>query len=407
MNSKELFNFVLSLRERVIHQSHANGVTAWALGIAVLYLLLQALPNIAKLKYSLIQLDGFIIFFTHTMGVLVAGKWLHISLKGESKFTKFDYRLLKRYPTRTISLALSFILVEGVYFFGSIMGMVSTYSIEELKHGLFSNTINIQLSGFEYGLFTFSTFLFGVFLIALIIYSYQSLKDFNENDFYPSIHSLRTKTASTPIFDCLTVFLLSLNALYIFSPTINSSIDEYKELVLLSFQLGLALFGASYYLKNFTYTNALDLLDKLERDIVLHDISAEEIKLRLQEEYYGNEFQGWVTEQIVDIKKRTEELNAELDSLEIFKQNLNLISNELKFERTGRINSYKQKIESLLEELTKKCSELSNCLDGFALQVKRDKYLTSVINVNSADIKTTLGSCDARAKQTIKELEQL
>lgn len=406
-SSKELLDFVLSLRERVIHQSHANGVTAWALGIAVLYLLLQALPNVAKLKYSLIQLDAFIIFFTHIMGILIAGKWLHLSLIGESKFTKFDYRFLKRYPTRTISIALSFLLVEGVYFFGSMIGILSSYSIEKLKQGLFFNTINIQLSGFEYGIFAFSTFLFGVFLIALIFFSYQSLKDFRENDFYPSIHSLRKKTASTPRFDCIIVFLLFLNALYIFSPTIKVNIDEYKELVLLSFQLGLALFGASYYLKNFTYTNTLDLLDKLERDIVLHNISEEEIKLRLQEEYYGNEFQGWVVEQIVEIKKRSVELNAELDVLESFKGDLNLISKELKFERIGRIESYKKNIESLLGELTTKCNELSKCLGGFAAQVKSDKYLTSVINENSADIKKILSSAEVRATQTIKELEQL
>jgi len=354
MNSKELLNFVLSLRERVINQAHANGVTAWALGIAILYLLLQALPSIAKLKYSIIQLDAFIVFLTHTMGILVAGKWLHLSLNCESKFTKFDYRFLKRNPTRTISIALSFLLVEGIYLFGSMMAILSSYSIEELKHGLFFNTINIQLKGFEYGLFMFSAILFGVFLIALIFFSYQSLKDFKENDFYPSIHSLRKKTASASIFDCIIVFLLFLNALYIFSPTINVGIDEYEELVLLSFQLGLALFGASYYLKNFIHANTLDLLNKLERDIVLHNISEEEIKLKLQEEYYGNEFQGWVAEQIAEIKEKSVELNDQLNMMGSFKRDLTLISKELKFERTGRIENYKKNIESLLGELTKK-----------------------------------------------------
>ena len=407
MNSKELLGFVLSLRERVINQAHANGVTVWALGIAVLYLLLQALPNISRLRFSLIQPDAFLVFFTHTIGLLIAGKWLHLFLNGDSKFTKFDYRFLKRYPTKTISVALSFLLVEGVYFFGSLITVLSSYSVKEFKRGLFSNTINIELTGFEYWLFVYSTLLFGVFLLALFYFSYQSLKDFREDGFYPSIHSLRKKTASTPIFDCVIVAFLSLNIFYIFFPNIKVNIDEYEELILLSFQLGLALFGASYYLRNFTYTNTLDLLNKLERDIVLHNISEEEIKLKLQEEYYGNEFQGWFAEQIVEIREGAEKLNAELDLLDDFKRDLNLISKELKFERTGRIESYKTKIQLLLDDLTKKCNELSKCLDSYVTQVKSDKYLTNVINENSSNIKTILSSVEIRAKRTIKELEQL
>ncbi len=129
--------------------------------------------------------------------------------------------------------------------------------------------------------------------------------------------------------------------------------------------------------------------------------------MKLQEEYYGNEFQGWVAEQIAEIKEKSVELNDQLNMMGSFKRDLTLISKELKFERTGRIENYKKNIESLLGELTKKCNELSKCLDSFVTEVKTDKYLTGVIKESSSKIEAILNSVEVRAKVTTKELEQL
>ncbi|NOS97921.1 MAG: hypothetical protein HOP25_05560 [Methylotenera sp.] len=407
MNSKELLNFVLSLRERVTSKAHANGVTAWALGIAVLYLLSQALPSVAKLKYSLIPLDAFIVFFTHTMGTLIALNWLQLSLKGNSKFSRFDYRFLKRNPSRTISAGISFLLVEGVYFLFSMITIISSYSVKELKHGIYSNNINIGISGFEYCLLFVSMLFFGFFFIVLIWFVFQILSEYIENDFYPSKHSLIKKTSNTLKFDSVIVIALSANVYYILFPTIAVGIDEYKELILLSFQLGLILCGISSYLKNFSDSNTLDLLNKLERDIVLHEISEEEIKLRLQDEYYGNEFQSWVVEQISNIRDISTELQSKIENLENFKYELNLVNKELRFERQGRVEEYRKNIGTQLEKLMKKSTELSLCLNEFLPVVKDDNYLNGFINDKLSESKTILNSIQNKSKNAILELEQL
>ncbi|MBF4986651.1 hypothetical protein [Methylophilus sp. 14] len=354
------------MRERVIATTHANGVTAWALGVAILYLLVQAFPSISRLVFSLIDLNTFILFLAHTLGLLIGLRWLHIGLKGDSKFSKFDYRFLKRNPTQIISIAFSFLLIEGVYFLCSIIIVWTRFSIE--------------VNGYEKWLFLVSAYFFGVCIAAFIYYLFESINDYSRSEAHPTAFSLRTRAYNTWKIDCVLIPLLLSNFVYLIFPTSILDIEQYKELVLLSFQIGLLLCCVSYYLSNFNNSNTLQLLNKLERDIVLHNLGEKEIKKRLQEEYFGNEFHTWLTDQFNEINELVSVLEAKLSSFNTFESELDLIDKGLKFERVGRIGNYQDDLNENLKSLNKLNTELTNSLRNCLLSVRRDNYLKSVIN---------------------------
>lgn len=363
-NTKELLNFISSLRERLINKAHANGVTTWALGVAVLYLLVQALPSIAKLKFFILSPSTFIVFFAHSFGFLIGLRWLHSSLKGESKFSKFDYRFLMRHPKEIASLVLGVVAVEGVYFTCLVIGL----------------QVSNELESYEILLFKLNAIFFGGLIVALFCFAVKYIYDYSEQSTNPTGLSLRTPTKNAWKVDGVLITLLLPNGIYLIFPTSILSIEQYQEFMGLSFQLGLVLCCVSYYLNNFNNSNTLQLLNKLERDIVLHGLPEDEIKRRLQEEYFGSEFHSWVAERFKELNQHELSLREKLASFDAFEAEINSIDVALVYERRGRLESFKGDLKERFD-LVNTCREkLMQCLKNCLRFTASDEYLKSFIN---------------------------
>ena len=185
------------------------------------------------------------------------------------------------------------------------------------------------------------------------------------------------------------------------------SVETYNSLISLSFQISLSFCGVAYLLKSFNTTRTLDLLNKLERDIVIHGLSEVEIKQRLQDEYYGNEFQSWVLERISLIKMHVADFEGLLNIKKQFVEEVCSLDTNLKFERNGRVEEYKNKVVSALEIINQESAKLETCLKNFLPSVKSDIFLTGFINEKLVENKDIYQSSILNIDNLYKDLEKL
>ena len=408
MNTKELLEYVTNLRARVVSQDHESGVTKWALSVAILYLLSLALPNIAKLKYYEIPFDAFILIFTHAIGFLIGCSWLYSNLKGESKFSKFDYRLFWRTKSTTVRRVMGFYLLEGVYFLGLLISILNSSSFIVGKDTGYIQVIDLKISSIEWSFLAINTVIFGLIVLFITFYFIEIIHENSDGNSYPSKNTLKTKNENFSFFNwAFTFFLLLSNLHYVFYPTIPVSVETYNSLISLSFQISLSFCGVAYLLKSFNTTRTLDLLNKLERDIVIHGLSEVEIKQRLQDEYYGNEFQSWVLERISLIKMHVADFEGLLNIKNQFVEEVCSLDTNLKFERNGRVEEYKNKVVSALEIINQESAKLETCLKNFLPSVKSDIFLTGFINEKLVENKDIYQSSILNIDNLYKDLEKL
>ncbi len=410
LSTEKYLAYVRVLRDRVANKASRNGVTNWALGGAILYLMFQALPGLTKLIYSVFPITSFIVLTTHIFGFLVGCSWIYHALKGSSKFTKYDYRFMRNSLIQRIRMVISLCISEGVYFAGAITCLASTYYIHFAKI-IHIGGLDIQLTFPEKIAFSITSFLIGFLLLDYLIGICKSLYGSYQDD-YPSTPSLRANPRiPNSISFLLYVFFLVIptviNGFYILFPPLILSSNEYEALVLLGFQLGFVALGTSYFLKATNDSEQLETLDKLERDIVLHELSEDDIKLHIQEEYLGNEFSSWLSKKIFSIKTLSSDLQALIGKEKDFKKELNNIPAELVYERSGRLDNF---LENLMEKhdlLSEKKEMLEKCLNKIGSRLKSDIYLKQLIDQHLLEIESICKDTMYKYTLVLRRIEAL
>jgi len=394
MDRDQLLTYIGSLRDRVFNQSKKNGVTKWALGVSILYLLLQSFPYMASLKYGLLPSLEFLIAFTHIIGLVVGITWFYDALKGGTEFSKFDYRFTTNNSNDLTLPALGFFAFEGIYCLCACAIFMKFKDPPFDPHFTPPEILSFAIGGGFYLIFT----------VALIYVWVQKSNDTKAQKVqYPTPSSLRVNTKSpayTVFSHTFPAFIIFINAVYVVSPSFSIDIDDYKSITLLGFQLSLALCGVAIFIRSIRDTSAISYFEKLERDIVLHKVSEEEILTRLQNHYFGNEFSTWLKQKIAEL----EIFSAKI--LEFENQKLLLIAEvngldaNLIYEKKGRLDKFSEEVKAHFDEYKQNHSDFDKCLTNIITSSKSDKYLLDLINEH----KARLDSMVANDKEKLKKL---
>ena len=401
MNSKELLEYVRSLRERSLNEAHQNGVTKWALGVAIFYLLFQALPNFTALRFGELSYNQFLIFFTHTMGFLIGCNWLYLQIKGNSKFSKYDYRFTTSAP-KPLYKFIYFFTNEGLF----LLLVFLSFSLDHFNTDLLPSESPMKgiISG-EFLVLMISAMFPG--LIALVLIGLMLSKN-KKLDGYPTWFDVTTNQGEH--FDYLfnlIIAVMLLNGYYLIYPTFDITKEDFQKYILLSFQLGLASYGMSYFLRSLRNTSKLEDLSKLERNIVLHDFTENDVKKALEEIYFGNEFETWLKREIDTLANEASSVNDLVQGKAAFFKGLEDLPQELSYERKGRISDYLKRLEDSLASAKTRKDHLVECLSSIIRFEKKDKYLLSLLNQSLEDINSTFNNQVAETNKVLQELRKL
>lgn len=400
----EYLNYVIRLRDRVANTSSQDGITKWALGVAILYLLFQALPTLAELVYQKKQSAHFIYVFVHSLGFVVGCVYLFYSLKSKSKFSIRDYRFKNLKLLNMIREFIASALSDGLYLWLNL-AYVAIY----ILYKSYLPQVYV-LTGLELYLSYFAAFMGAAYIAVLIVIPVIiGISNYLKPEF-PFGTAILVEGDSKPVGLKLTIVVLIAllifgNLFYMIFPSISMEIDIYKEALIFSMQLSIALVGASIFIKSINQQDALSILDKLERDIVLHTISENEIKLRL-EEHFGYEINEFILTKITDVRDLGKSIETLLNEYPEFTDELAKIPPAYKTERSARIKEYLKKLKLLMSLNDKKCGQFIKFLERLLKEAKEEELILLIKNYK-VEVESIHKTTVDKTHQLLDELEKL
>mgnify|MGYP007037358134 CR=1 FL=1 len=134
----------------------------------------------------------------------------------------------------------------------------------------------------------------------------------------------------------------------------------------------------------------LSALATLERDIVMHNLSAPEIKNRFENELIGCELGDWAKKRIEKVRECEISLTAYCKDAEEVLQQVSELDPSLKFERKGRIRECINQLNSEIDELTKHWNPLNEWMTACLTQPFLDPYVADVVRGSRSELMPTL-----------------
>lgn len=338
--------------DRESNKGKQSGVTKWGVVIGVVYItwhFIDAFSGIASnylaihlaiFMYGLIYLsiDSFSDFFRS-----------YTSLR---KTSKFNLRI-RGNSVGNMENNVPFLLLVFVLPIISFLGR-DEYIYEKLGWPLIGAFVEAQtMINLYYLSFTFITV--GLFIVVSLYYE--------EKKGFPTPISIiaHTKGDSSLLFlKVLSIELALGNAIAAYFILTCISQATLKPVLICSFDAALISLALIYLSHQRAQSSRIDQILSLERDVVFHDLSDEEIKFRIQEEFIGHEFGDWLNSKVTEIRVETSKLIESAEAAISESAEIIALPETLIYERSGRVsklldnleagfNSYKSKVEPLLD----------------------------------------------------------
>ena len=226
----------------------------------------------------------------------------------------------------------------------------------------------------------------------------------SDGDSYPTPTSLRYKLPAgfSTIDGLITAgagLILLINAYYLLLLPDSVTAIQFELAASLALKVALTLIACSISVSFLSKADQLRALERLERDIVLHDVDIPEIKRRLEEDYLGREFSSWLQEQVAEIETSSRALAELIDQTPKFFEDLNSLDKSLMHECAGRINEFQSKVQKLANVVRSSQEQLKKRLNKLLERAKNDEFVLKLINANLKQLdqitKETLGRADS------------
>ena len=150
----------------------------------------------------------------------------------------------------------------------------------------------------------------------------------------------------------------------------------------------------------------LQILAKLERDIVIHQLSAEEIKTRLEEDLIGLEIGDWAKKRIDGVRALQTALLAYCNDADEAIGQIAELDISLKFERDGRARECLNRLNNDFGKLEKEWDPLYSWMSSYLSQPSIDSYITQVVKAAVEDLSVLMKQSTQRVRNTITSLEK-
>ncbi len=395
MDRSELVFYVRSLRSREIERASRHGLTVWALFIGIIYVVWQLVPQVSELVKNNNYPELFCKNFSNLSIALMAG-FVLVNYGSDSRPKRpFDYRI-DRNPTiaSILHLILFLTLVLAFPLYCSIYS-ANTVSLDPLQH------LQFQVNKWV-------LIVTGVFAIIDFIFTtgYQWYTG------YPSPNSLVMLNHKKLQFIHWVAMMLYLE---LFFGNLGASVQSLLQQMpgqpmafVVAMNASLICLGLIALFALVGRTGYLTALDRLERDIMLHNIDAHEITKRLEQDFLGRYFGSWVAEKIELIKTRAQEMQTFALESDALLSDLDKIDVEYKYERMKRIQEYIQKLSHLIKEYFHVEKPFLKWLSYVSTTPHfiRDKFIADIISQSHDELDSTFQEVIPKAESALEKLRQ-
>lgn len=214
----------------------------------------------------------------------------------------------------------------------------------------------------------------------------------------------------------LKVFIIGLYLLFIeifIGNSIAIASDIYSQnnsgkIFAAALDLSLISFGLFLLARRSQTNEYLSRLSKLERDVIIHELSKEDISQRLQDEFLGNYVGDWIERFLQEVRDKSEAVSKLSKKAENVIAEIQEIDEKYEHERSGRAKKYTEELKSLLQSFNASIAPLIDWLSEAELQsaINKDKFIQSIVASTIKELKANDRDVRERANLAINKFEQ-
>lgn len=393
MSREGYLEYIRVMHDRLAQQANQTGITTWAVLAAFVYVLWSSIPIYGKLSQIPDWQPHFVILSAHLLAIVDIGYVLSTSLRGKSAITRFDYRVSQANTSKLYLIWTICFLTAGVT---GLLSALALWFFPPLDYW------HSKVLGTNRWVFI------GVFVLAMFMFSYEALRRIWSD--YPNRTDFNLNPpASTKIAGfAISIFLLILfvsNIYYLGFSIRSIDAEKFEVIATAAVNFSIIIIATRFIVTLQSLPVSLDYLVKLERDIVLHDLSVEEIKNRLTQDYLGAELGGWLKQRVTKINVAFDELSLLMSTIDERLKEIDTLNPDLKYEIRGRV-------EVLINELGDRNAQLGKLIAPFnkwaesVISGPTDPYVRSLLSQALRDVKTKADNSQLTTQDTLKKLRE-
>lgn len=358
------FDYISKLNDRTLSKKRASGLTIWAIGGLLIFLLFQIIDYLPKLIQDRLNFIDHIVVVTTIINITIYSIIFYLSILNTFSFEINQELKLKSISMRNFEPAIAVPLL----FIGSLVVFLNFYC---------ATTATILHNNFSIWPFWAIGSIIGIEIINTIV---RYLSTYLKNrDIFEELPQVSTRFNNSQkriikeFFPIIVLFLLiiSLVPTFFILPAIKTDVDIQKikwSLEISGFLLCIIIlfFRLAETIKN-------QYLLRLEQKIVLEDLPSESIKILFIKELLGENIKDFIRKNEDQLNQLSTQFNTKADEAEIDLAELDSIDKNMKYEIQCRAKKTYSNFISSFNNFLKKSNKI----------IKHIKYL--ILNNASSD----------------------
>jgi hypothetical protein len=388
----ELLDYIRVLHDRQASKASKAGMTSWAVLAGVIYAIWHLLDYVSEMPIK--DSSGIEILYAFSqiyMAIISLNFLVSQSHSGRNK-KNLDYRIFQGDD------GVVQVLVVSLFILGLPLSAILATSI-------------IDMEGLPFPYQADVNFWVIVILSVLIgIYSISRIRA-HMNNKLPHIAGIFGGESLLHRISSFFLYILFLEMLIGNVANIAYSIFSHMNYVyvyVVAFDIALIVFGLIVLYRNSITQRSLSRMACLERDIVIHNLSDDQILDRLQDEFLGSYVGDWLERLIKEIKEEGASLSQHALSVDDLISEVNLIDSSYEKERKGRINDFLVDIENRFDRYDRKISPLLAWLKEASVHASmhKDQFVKSIVLSSADDLGQNSKDAGKKVKDALAKLRE-
>lgn len=386
---EEYLDYLRLLYERESGKGKQTGITRWALILAIIYVSWNLIDNYSTVRSSPLGIHAIFFLYGLLYLAIVYFKDL-VNFRSEPGGSRYNLRVSVNNPLGDIvSSSIWLGLDLGLPILSQVSRDESIYNVAPYE--ILRKVVDLQAVANIWVLGAIVAVM--ILVVPIVSISERSSRIPSYLPFLAAYKSNWAKVMWVAVFVELAIG--NTVAAYVVISALPAG--DLHGILTCSFDLAVIAVALISLIAAQSESNRTRGIELLERDIVFHDLSTEQIRNRIQQEFIGHEIGEWLTIKLDEVRKLAAEVEKLADGVADLELELKKLPPNLLFERHGRIAEYSNKLNAASQKYNDKITPLMNWLN--AVRAAPGKGNSAEVASVLEDIFNKLTSIGASTKE--------
>lgn len=387
--SQDYLDYIRGAYARISEEQQHTGITRWALMGGLAYVTWQSIPMLVKVQAVNFGWQALCLVSALLLVISSFGFHLYQGLNISQSTSPYAYRQFSATASAKAPLSVLVLFVSfGPPAFFAYLAWEMVPSLTPITYRFLSLVV-----WFMAGM--------SVLMLGIIIYNARYLR---KNGFMlPAlwVGANRANGKSMLIWNSVQMLFIGAAVYFLAKSLDRVPVEILEQVLLLGGSMAIVPPCIEVILSGVHVQGRLSLLATLERDILMHDLSVEEIKARLENDLIGSELGDWAKRQVERVRAKHNELTGFCEEVVQILQQVSELDVSLTFERRGRLEQCVDRMEQLTNELNESWEPVNLWLNSFKNQPFLDPYIKQVVQGALDDLTPLMRSAASAAKHSL------